>query len=93
MLKVRFIAKVESSDWLIPIIVVSKKNGKFHVCVNLKKVNATIVRDHYSLPVIDHVLERVAGKKAYSFIDGFSGYNQVSIDERDQHKIAFAIEG
>ena len=62
------------------------------MCVNLKKVNAATVRDHYPLPITDHVLERVAGKEAYSFLDGFSGYNQVSIDAKDQHKIAFATE-
>ena len=46
----------------------------------------------YPLPITDHVLERVAGKKAYNFLDGFFGYNQVSIDEKDQHKTAFATE-
>ena len=43
------------------------------------------------LPFTEHVLERVAGHEAYSFLDGFSGYNQVSIDPKDQHKMAFAI--
>ena len=58
-----------------------------------QKVNAATVRDHYPLPIMDHVLERVAGKRAYSFLDGFSaGYNQVSIKEEDQHKTAFATE-
>ena len=60
------------------------------MCVNLKKVNATTVRDHYPLPITDHVLEQVASKKAYSFLDEFSGYNHVSIDPRDQHKTTFA---
>ena len=60
--------------------------------VNLKKVNAATVHDNYRLPIIDHVLECVAGKEAYSFLDGFSGYNQVSIALQDQHKIAFATE-
>ena len=60
--------------------------------MNLKKVNAATVRDHYPLPIIDHVLERVAGKEAYSFLDGFLGYNQVSIDAKDQHKTTFATE-
>ena len=45
-----------------------------------------------SLTITDHVLERVAGKSAYSFLDGFSGYNQVSIKEEDQHKTAFATK-
>ena len=60
--------------------------------MNLKKVNAATIRDHYPLPIIDHVLERVARKKAYSFLDGFSGYNQVSIKQEDQHKTTFATE-
>lgn len=62
------------------------------MCVNLKQVNASTIRDNYPLPITDHVIERVAGKEAYSFLDGFSGYNQVSIDPKDQHKIAFATE-
>ena len=62
------------------------------MCVNLKQVNAATVRDSYPLPITDHVLERVAGKAAYSFLDGFSGYNQVSIALQDQHKTAFATE-
>ena len=69
-----FIYEIEHTDWVSPIVVVPKKNGKLRVCVNLKKVNATTIRDNYPLPIADHVIERVAGKKAYSFLDGFSGY-------------------
>ena len=53
------------------------------MCVDLKKVNAATVRDHYPLPFTEHVLERVAGHEAYSFLNGFSRYNQVSIDLKD----------
>ena len=92
LLEAEFIYEIEHTEWVSPIVVVPKKNGKLRVCVNLKKVNAATVRDHYPLPITDHVLERVAGKQAYSFLDGFSGYNQVSIKEEDQHKTAFATE-
>ena len=61
------------------------------MCVDLKKVNAATVWDHYPLLFTEHVLERVAGHEAYSFVDGFFGYNQVSIDPKDQHKMAFAM--
>ena len=60
--------------------------------MNLKKVNVATIRDHYPLHITNNVLERVVAKKAYSFLDGFSGYNQVSIKQEDQHKIDFAIE-
>ena len=62
------------------------------MCVNLKKVNAVTIGDNYPLLIAEHVIERVAGKEAYSFLDGFSGYNQVSIDPKDQHTTAFAME-
>ena len=87
-----FIYEIEHTEWVSPVVIVPKKNGKLRVCINLKKVNAATIRDSYPLPITEHVLERVAGKKAYSFLDGFSGYNQVSIDPKDQHKTAFATE-
>ena len=87
-----FIYEIEHTKWILPIVVVLNKNGKLRVCLNLKKVNATTIRDHYPLPITDHVLERVARKQAYSFLDGFLGYNQVSTKEEDQHKTAFATK-
>ena len=62
------------------------------MCVNCKKVNAATIRDNYPLLITDHVIERVVGKEAYSFLDRFSGYNQVSIELEDWHKTLFAIE-
>ena len=53
----KFIYEIEHTDWVSPIVVVPKKNGKLRVCVNLKKVNATTIRDNYPLPITDHALE------------------------------------
>ena len=77
--EVGFIYEIEQTEWVSPIVVVPKKNEKLRVCVNLKKVNAATIRDHYPLPITEHVLERVAGGEAFSFLDGFSGYNQLLI--------------
>ncbi|MCO5583534.1 hypothetical protein L7F22_037445 [Adiantum nelumboides] len=87
----KFIYEIEHTDWVSPIVVVPKKNGKLRVCVNLKKVNAATIRDNYPLSITEHVLERVAGKEA-CFLDGFSGYNQLLIDPKDEYKTAFATE-
>ena len=86
-----FIYEIEHPTWVSPIMVVPKKNRKLRVCIDLKKVNAATCRDHYSLPFSEHVLERVARKEAYSFLDGYSGYNQISITEEDLPKTAFII--
>ncbi|MCO5581697.1 hypothetical protein L7F22_035586 [Adiantum nelumboides] len=87
-----FIYEIEHTDWVSPIVLVFKKNEKLRVCVNLKKVNAATIKDNYPLPITDHVIERVVGREAYSFLDGFSGYNQLAIKPEDQHKTAFATE-
>ncbi|MCO5561498.1 hypothetical protein L7F22_015119 [Adiantum nelumboides] len=87
-----FIYPIEHLEWVSPIVIVPKKNGKLRVCVDLKKVNAATRRDHYPLPYSEHVLERVAGKEAYSFLDGYSGYNQITIALENQAKTAFITE-
>ena len=52
LLEAKFIYEIEHTEWVSPIVVVPKKNGKLRVCVNLKKVNAAIVRDNYPLPIM-----------------------------------------
>lgn len=54
LLKAGFITEVESSDWLFPIVVVSKKNGKFKVCVDYRKLNAHCLDNQRSLPTTIH---------------------------------------
>ena len=78
-----FIFKIEHTPRVSPLMVVPKNNGKLRVCINIKKVNAATIKDHYPLPITNHVIERVVGAKSYSFLDGFSGYNQISIDPKD----------
>jgi hypothetical protein len=53
-------------------VVVPKKNGKFIICVNFKKLNATTKKDPYLLPFINEVLNIVARHDVYSFLDGYS---------------------
>ena len=80
LLEAEFIYEIEHIEWVSPIVIVSKKIGKLWVCVNLKQVNDATIRDSYPP---EHVLEWVAGKMAYNFLDGFLGYNQVSIALKD----------
>ena len=62
------------------------------MCINFKKVNTTKIRDHYLLLITNHVIERLAKAKTYSFLDGFSGCYQISIDPKNQHKLAFTCK-
>ena len=91
LLECRFIYKIEHIEWVLPTIIVPKKNGKVKVCVHLKKVNVAIITDNYPLLYIEHVLEKVARKRTYSFLDGFFGYNQKEVALEYQFKMAFAM--
>lgn len=92
ILKAGFIAKVESSDWLFPIVVVPKKNGKLRVCVDYRKLNAQTIKDPFPLPFTDMMLDEVVGHQMYSFMDGYSGYNQLAIALEDWQKTTFITE-
>ena len=55
--------------------MVPKKNGKWRICVDYRELNKATLKDHFPLPFIDQVLDSLAGKKLFSFLDGFSEYN------------------
>jgi hypothetical protein len=56
------------------------------MCIDFKKLNATIRKDHFPIPFIDEMLERLAGKSFSCFLDGFSGYYQIIVAYEDQEK-------
>ncbi|KAM2112316.1 hypothetical protein ACFX1R_014849 [Malus domestica] len=61
----------------------------WRVCIDYRKLNATTRKDHFPLPFIDQILERLAGYAFYCFLDGYSGYNQIVIAPEDQEKTTF----
>nr|GEW90134.1 reverse transcriptase domain-containing protein [Tanacetum cinerariifolium] len=61
----------------------------WRVCIDCRKLNEATRKDHFHLPFMDQMLERLAGNEYYCFLDGFSGYFQIPIDPRDQEKTMF----
>ncbi|CAN6583472.1 unnamed protein product [Malus baccata var. baccata] len=61
----------------------------WRVCIDYRKLNATTRNDHFPLPFIDQMLERLVGHSFYCFLDGYSGYNQIVIAPDDQEKPTF----
>nr|GFA39633.1 retrovirus-related Pol polyprotein [Tanacetum cinerariifolium] len=70
---------------LIPTRLVTK----WWVCIDYRKLNEATCKDHFPLPFMDQMLERLAGNEYYCFLDGFSGYFQIPIHPRDQEKTTF----
>ncbi|GJX60441.1 reverse transcriptase domain-containing protein [Tanacetum coccineum] len=61
----------------------------WRVCIDYRKLNEATCKDHFPLPFMDQMLERLAGNEFYCFLDGFSGYFQIPIDPKDQEKTTF----
>lgn len=57
--------------------------------MDYRKLNKATRKDHFPLPFIDQMLDRLAGKQCYYFLDGYSGYNQIVIAPEDQEKSTF----
>ncbi|KAL1533430.1 hypothetical protein AAHA92_33314 [Salvia divinorum] len=61
----------------------------WRMCIDYRKLNAATRKDHFPLPFIDQMLERLAGKQYFCFLDGYSGYFQIYVDPEDQDKTTF----
>ena len=72
-------------DELIP----TRIQSGWRVCIDYRKLNSATRKDHFPLPFLDQMLERLAGRAYYCFLDGYSGYTQVPIAPEDQHKTTF----
>ena len=58
----------------------------WRICIDYRKLNAVTRKDHFPLPFLDQVLEKVVGHKYYCFLDGYSRYYQIEIALEDQEK-------
>ncbi|RDX91840.1 Retrovirus-related Pol polyprotein, partial [Mucuna pruriens] len=72
-------------DELVP----TRIQNSWRVCIDYRRLNQATRKDHFPLPFIDQMLEKIAGKSHYCFLDGFSGYMQIHIAPEDQHKTTF----
>ncbi|XP_061979625.1 uncharacterized protein LOC133700079 [Populus nigra] len=84
-----FLEVVKYPQWVSNIVVVPKKEGKIRVCVDFRNLNKASPKDDFSLPHIDVLVDNAARSSTYSFIDGFSGYNQIKMALEDKAKTTF----
>nr|CAN66357.1 hypothetical protein VITISV_037956 [Vitis vinifera] len=91
-LSVGFISVVEYPEWLANVIPVPKKDGKVRVCVDFRDLKKASPKDDFPLPHIDLLVDSTAGHSMLSFMDGFSGYNQILMAPEDMEKTTFIIE-
>jgi hypothetical protein len=91
LLQANLIYPISESQWVSPLVIVPKKNAKWRICVEFRDFNKATHRHYFPLPFIDQVLDTLSGKKYFSFLDGFSGYNQIQIAPKDQENTTFTF--
>ena len=84
-----FIREVYYPEWLANIVLVKKANGKWRMCVDFIDLNKACLKDSFPLLRIDQLVDSTARHKLLTFMDVFSGYNQIRMAEEDQEKTAF----
>lgn len=77
LLDAGFIYPISDSEWVPPLVLGPKKNGKWRICVDYRELKKATKKDHFPFPFIDQVLDGLLGKKLFSLLDGFNGYNQI----------------
>uniref|UniRef100_A0A2N9FWZ9 Integrase catalytic domain-containing protein n=1 Tax=Fagus sylvatica TaxID=28930 RepID=A0A2N9FWZ9_FAGSY len=89
LLSAGFIKPIQHPRWLSNIVPVKKKNGQIRCCVDFRNLNKACPKDEFPLPNMDLLIDSAAGHAMFSFMDGFSGYNQICMSPKDAEKTAF----
>ena len=89
LLMIGMIIEIQYPQWLFNIVVVPKKNGKWSMCVDYSNLNDACLKDTFSLPHIDQIVDATTGHQLLSFLNAYSGYNRIPIYPPDSENMAF----
>ena len=86
------IIRPSKSPWASPVVLADKKDGTLRFCVNYQRLNDVTLKDSYPQPIIEDLLNEIAGHKYYSKLDLYSGYHQIPMNEKSVEYTAFVVK-
>ncbi|KAK1588714.1 hypothetical protein Q3G72_026322 [Acer saccharum] len=86
------IREVKYPEWVANVVLVKKKNNQWRMCVDFTDLNKACPKDSFPLPRIDQLVDATAGHETLSFMDAYSGYNQIKMHRPDEEKTAFTTD-
>jgi hypothetical protein len=90
LLEAKLIREIKEARWLSLLVMVEKKDTKiYRMCIDFTALNKHCLKDYFSLPRIDQIIDSTAGCECLSFLDTYSGYNQIRLKVEDEDKTAF----
>jgi len=91
-LNVFHIREIQYPEWLPNVVLVKKASRKWRMYVDFINLNKACPDDSYPLPSIDTLVDNASGCRLLSFLDAFSGYNQIMMHPKDECKTTFMTE-
>ena len=86
-----FVREEQYPDWVSNIVPVPKKNEKIRICIDFHDLNAASPKEEFSLSIIDVMIDNTCGFERMSFMDNFSGYNQIKMYPEDKKYTSFRM--
>ena len=92
LIRAGFIREAKYPAWVSNPVLVPKPDSRWRCCVDFTNLNEACPKDSFPVPRIDQMVDATAGHELLSFMDAYSGYNQIPMYHRDEEHTAFITD-